>query len=85
MENSGLQLIGLDQLFEIAPCDTAAGKSHNQRRYHMETVSVADILEQEIEPTIEEWLRRMNLVPELTKIRVSIADRTGHLSKLYAT
>jgi hypothetical protein len=45
--------------------------------------SVADILEREIEPTIKEWLRRVNLVPELTDIPLSDSDRTGHLPKLY--
>jgi hypothetical protein len=45
--------------------------------------SVADILEREIEPTIKEWLRRVNMVPELTDIPLSDADRTGHLPKLY--
>jgi hypothetical protein len=46
-------------------------------------VSFADILERELEPTIKEWLRRVNLVPELTDIPLSDADRTGHLPKLY--
>jgi hypothetical protein len=45
--------------------------------------SVADILERELEPTIKEWLRRVNLVPELTDIPLNDADRTGHLPKLY--
>jgi hypothetical protein len=45
--------------------------------------SVADILERELQPTITEWLRRVNLVPELTDIPLSDADRTGHLPKLY--
>jgi hypothetical protein len=45
--------------------------------------SVADILEREIEPTIKEWLRRVNLVPELTENKLSDVDRTGHLPKLY--
>ena len=45
--------------------------------------SVADILEREIEPTIKEWLRRVNLLPELTENKLSDADRTGHLPKLY--
>jgi len=45
--------------------------------------SVADILERELEPTIKEWLRRVNLVPELTDIPLSDADRTSHLPKLY--
>jgi hypothetical protein len=45
--------------------------------------SVADILERELEPTIKEWLRPVNLVPDLTNIPPSDADRTGHLPKLY--
>ncbi len=44
---------------------------------------VADILERELKPTIKEWLRRVNLVPELTNTKLSDADRTGHLPKLY--
>jgi hypothetical protein len=46
-------------------------------------VSIADILERELAPTIQEWLRRVNLVPELTGIPLSDADRTGHLPKLF--
>jgi hypothetical protein len=46
--------------------------------------SVADILQRELEPTIEDWLRRVNLVPELTDTKLSDVDRTGHLPKLYA-
>jgi hypothetical protein len=45
--------------------------------------SVADILERELGPTTKEWLRRVNLVPELTNSPLSDSDRTGHLSKLY--
>jgi hypothetical protein len=45
--------------------------------------SVADILERELPSTIKEWLRRVNLVPELTDIPLSDADRTGHLPKLF--
>jgi hypothetical protein len=45
--------------------------------------SVADILERELDPTINEWLKRVNLVPELTKIPLSDSDRTGHLPKLF--
>ena len=48
-----------------------------------ELVSVADILERELQPTIKEWLRRVNLIPELTDTKLSDADRTGHLTKLY--
>jgi hypothetical protein len=46
--------------------------------------SVADILEREVQPTIKEWLRRVNLVSELTDIPLSDADRAGHLPKLYS-
>jgi len=46
--------------------------------------SVATILERELAPTIKEWLRRVNLVPELTDVPLSDADRTEHLPKLYA-
>jgi hypothetical protein len=49
----------------------------------LRTSSVADILERELEPTIKEWLRRVNLVPELTDVPLSDAERTGHLPKLY--
>jgi hypothetical protein len=49
----------------------------------IERASVADVLERELQPTIKEWLRRVNLVPELTNIPLSDADRTGHLPKLY--
>src|SRR5258708_19464367 len=45
--------------------------------------SVADILDRELKPTIKEWLRRVNSVPELTNNKLSDADRTGHLPKLY--
>ena len=46
--------------------------------------SVATILKRELQPTIKEWLRRVNLVPELTDVPLSDTDRTGHLHKLYA-
>ncbi len=46
--------------------------------------SVATILKRELQPAIKEWLRRVNLVPELTDVPLSDADRTGHLPKLYA-
>jgi hypothetical protein len=47
-------------------------------------VSVADILEREMEPTIKDWLRRVNLVSTLTAIPLSDEERTGHLRKLYS-
>ena len=45
--------------------------------------SVAVILERELAFTIKEWLRRVNLVPALTIIPLSNADRTAHLPKLF--
>ena len=49
-----------------------------------ESGSVAHILERELEPTVREWLRRVNLISELTDIPLSDADRSGHLTKLYS-
>jgi hypothetical protein len=46
-------------------------------------VSVADILERELQPTIRDWLRQVNLIPALTKVPLSDADRTGHLPNFY--
>ena len=54
-----------------------------QRKKLKKLASVADILERECEPTIREWLRRVNLVPGLTDISLSDADRTAHLPKLF--
>jgi len=45
--------------------------------------SVAAILGRELEPTIKEWLRRVNLIPELMEIPLSDRDRTRHLPALF--
>jgi hypothetical protein len=45
--------------------------------------SVGAILERECETAIKEWLRRVNLLPELTCISLSDGDRTLHLPKLF--
>jgi len=45
--------------------------------------SVAAILGRELQPTIKEWLRRVNLVPELIQIPLSDKDRTRHLPALF--
>jgi len=50
-----------------------------------EPVSVATILDREIEPAIKEWLRRVRLLPELTQIPLSDEDRSQHLPKLFQT
>ena len=44
--------------------------------------SVAAIHERELASTIAEWLKRVNLIPDLTNISLSDADRTGHLPQL---
>ena len=46
--------------------------------------SVAAILARELEPTIKEWLRRVNLVPELIQIQLSDNDRTRHATSARA-
>ena len=45
--------------------------------------SVATILERELEPAIKEWLRQVNLLPELTCIPLNDNDRALHLPKLF--
>ena len=46
------------------------------------TESVADILEQELDPTIHEWLKLVEKEPDLIRIPLNFEDRTGHLPKL---
>ena len=45
--------------------------------------SVATILEREVAATIKDWLRRVNLVPELTRIPLNDEERAAHLPKLF--
>jgi len=45
--------------------------------------SVAAILERELQPTIKEWLRRVNLLPTLAHVPLSDGDRAVHLHKLF--
>ncbi len=44
--------------------------------------SVADILEQELEPTIHEWIGLVEKEPDLIRIPLNFEERTGHLPKL---
>ncbi|MGA2814005.1 MAG: RsbRD N-terminal domain-containing protein [Candidatus Acidiferrum sp.] len=44
--------------------------------------SVADILERELQPLIEDWLRRVKQEPDLTRIPLSYEERTRHLPHL---
>jgi hypothetical protein len=59
-------------------------KSRSREVEKSEWGSVAAILERELEPTVREWLRRVNLVSDLTDIPLSDADRAGHLPQLYS-
>jgi hypothetical protein len=45
--------------------------------------SAAVILERELASTIKEWLKRVSLVPDLTNIPLSDADRSGYLPELF--
>ncbi|HWW14115.1 MAG TPA: hypothetical protein VN310_05590 [Candidatus Dormibacteraeota bacterium] len=82
-----MQLFCFEQFLEIATCNTTMSEWHDYRSGSMmksnSLTSMADVLEREVEPTIKEWLRRVNLVPELIAIPLSDEDRTGHLPKLY--
>jgi hypothetical protein len=44
--------------------------------------SVADILDRELESVIADWLKRVELEPDLRRIPLSFEDRTGHLPRL---
>jgi hypothetical protein len=46
------------------------------------TESVADILEQELNPTIHEWLKLVEKEPDLIHIPLNFDERTGHLPRL---
>jgi hypothetical protein len=45
-------------------------------------VSVADILERDLDGLIQEWLTRVEKEPELAAVLLSFEDRTGHLPQL---
>jgi hypothetical protein len=48
----------------------------------MGTESVADILEQELDPTIREWMGLVEKEPDLVRIPLNFEERTGHLPRL---
>jgi hypothetical protein len=48
------------------------------------TESVASILERDLDPTIQGWMKLVERDEELTCIPLSFADRTGHLPNLLA-
>jgi hypothetical protein len=72
----------LDRYFKVVKLAKNSMELEMQKMRIKKTDSVADILERELVPTITDWLRRVNLVPELTGTPLSDADRTGHLPKL---
>jgi hypothetical protein len=47
-----------------------------------ETESVADILERELDATIQEWMRLVEKEPDLSRIPLNFEERTGHLPRL---
>jgi hypothetical protein len=47
-----------------------------------DTERVADILERELDVTIHEWMLLVEKEPELSGIRLSFEERTGHLPRL---
>jgi hypothetical protein len=72
----------------IANCDNAAKVMGiaivEQKGTEVKTVnSVAVILERELDSTIQEWLKQVNLLPDLTNIPLNDSDRTGHLPQLF--
>jgi len=46
------------------------------------TECVADILEQELSPTIQEWIGLVEKEPDLIRIPLNFEERTGHLPRL---
>jgi hypothetical protein len=43
---------------------------------------VADILEKELDPTIQEWIKLVEKEPDLLRIPLNFGERTGHLPRL---
>src|ERR1700738_4305990 len=46
------------------------------------TECVADILEQDLDPTIREWIKLVEKEPDLQRIPLNFEERTGHLPHL---
>jgi hypothetical protein len=64
----------------VKPVEATARPGTNGKAATIE--SVADILERELEYTIQEWLKRVNKEADLIHIPLSDSDRTGHLPYL---
>jgi RsbRD-like negative regulator of sigma factor len=54
----------------------------SRSRSAVTVLTVADILEREIDTLIGEWLTRVEKEPDLMSIRMNREDRTGHLPHL---
>jgi hypothetical protein len=75
---------GFDHFLNRQVCDAANNRvCMMEMKEKLEFGSVATILGRELEPSIKEWLRRVNLVPELIQIPLSDKDRTRHLPALF--
>jgi CheY-like chemotaxis protein len=70
--------MGVDELVELIR-DKLAKRS---TRAQINTERVAAILERDSKSTIQAWLARVRLEPELMAISLSAEKRTGHLPKL---
>jgi hypothetical protein len=64
----------------VKPVERTAGPGKNSRAVTIE--SVADILERELEHTIQAWLKRVNKEPDLMNVPLKDSERTGHLPHL---
>ncbi len=64
----------------VKPVEATARPGTNGKAVTIE--SVADILERELEHTIEEWLKRVNKEADLIHIPLTNSERTGHLPHL---
>jgi len=58
--------------------------SHPVVRKPLKTVSVASILEHDLEATVQAWMALVEHDEELTRIPLNFEDRTGHLPNLLA-
>jgi hypothetical protein len=82
-ESKQYTLQGFRQISDYcADHDFAIGYQRKRSGVAEKSKSVATILERELEPIINEWLRRVNLIPSLTLISLSDEDRTFHLLEL---
>ena len=68
----------------VAITERIRKKLENPRAYRSAiTENVAAILERDLETTIHNWMRQVELNEELSGIHLCYADRTGHLPHLF--